>query len=133
MQDIQSLHICGLDPERPARIRKEPYIDLYFKLSMKAPEAWCDAFNDSLKNASFPAKIKPKEGLFIDTWVRKPEDIPALFQRLKAGVATATQNHLKRIDEANRALRLATPTLQDSAEQRMLDQVLAELDFDPTE
>ncbi len=133
MQDIQSLHICGIDPERPPRIRKEPYIDLRFKLSMKAPEAWCDAFNDALKNASFPAKVNPKDGLFIDTWVRKPQEIPALFQRLKLGVSTATQSHLKRIDDANRAQRLATPTLQDSTEQRLLDQILADLVFDTPE
>lgn len=133
MQDIQQLCIFGLDEMRPPRVRKEPYIDLHFKLSDKAPAAWCEVFNDTLKNAAFPAKIEPDDGLFIDTWVRKPEEVPAALERLKQGVKAATQTYLEKIREANRVALQTPDTPEETGEQGRLNQILAQLDFEPSQ
>lgn len=129
MFDIKQLHICGLDEMRPPRIRKEPYIDLYFKLSEKAPAQWCEIFNDATKSGEFSVKIDPKVGLFIDTWVRKPEEIPLALQRIQQGVAMSIDLYLQQIRDAQQAERDRAVTPEDIGEQGKLNQILAQLDF----
>ncbi|MGB1556891.1 MAG: hypothetical protein ACPHCJ_03825 [Oceanococcaceae bacterium] len=130
MQDITQLHISGLDDSRPPRLRKEPYIDLYFTLSEKAPSAWCDLFNESLKRGGVPARVDPDAGQFIETWVRKPEEVPAALLRLKQGVKTTTETYLARLLAAREAERQRSKKPEDSGEQGRLNQILSELNFD---
>ena len=37
MEGISDIRISGMDENRPPRIGKEPYINLYFRLVHKAP------------------------------------------------------------------------------------------------
>lgn len=83
MEGISDIRIVGLDERRPPRIRKEPYINLFFKLSHEAPADWCQCFNSLLAKHGSTPKIKPDEGLFIETWVRKPGEIEAHLELLK--------------------------------------------------
>ena len=70
MEGISDIRISGIDEMRPPRIRKEPYINLYFKLIHKAPKDWCEDFNHLVAKGDYPVKIEPNTGLFIETWVR---------------------------------------------------------------
>ena len=67
MKGISDLRIIGIDERRPPIIRKEPYIDLYFKLSHQAPADWCNDFNALLSKHPSAPKINPKEGLYIES------------------------------------------------------------------
>ena len=91
MEGISDIQIIGIDDKRPPRIRKEPYIDLFFRLSHQAPGDWCSIFNVLLGKHASNAKIKVKEGLFIEAWVQKPEDIPLLLALLKDKVAECSR------------------------------------------
>ena len=70
MEGISDIKITGIDEKRPPVIRKEPYIDIFFKLSHQAPADWCKDFNALLSNHPTAPKIKEKEGLYIEGWVR---------------------------------------------------------------
>jgi len=49
VEGISDLRITGIDERRPPMIRNVSYIDIYFKLSHKAPADWCKAFNTLLR------------------------------------------------------------------------------------
>ena len=70
MEGISDIKIIGVDETRPPIIRKEPYIDIFFKLSHQAPSDWCSDFN-SLK-AKHPSceKIK-KKAEYVNLSVRQ--------------------------------------------------------------
>lgn len=130
MEGISDIRISGIDATRPPRIRKEPYINLYFKLSHKAPAKWCDDFNTLVSKGEYSAKIEPKEGVFIDTWVRKVDEVEPAFERLKAAVATCTLGYIARMEaEANAAVREGGGPLADDGEQGRLNRILADLKF----
>jgi len=67
---------------------KEPYINLFFKRLHQAPEKWCEDFNQLVAKGKYPARINPAAGLFIETWVRKPDEIEAALALLKQAVRT---------------------------------------------
>lgn len=87
MEGISDLRIIGIDEKRPPKIRKEPYIDVIFKLSHQAPGDWCDDFNALLAKHPATPKIKEKEGLYIEAWVRSPDEIVAFLELLNAKVS----------------------------------------------
>lgn len=124
--------IAGIDENRPPKIHKEPYIDLYFKLSSKAPPAWCTDFNDALAKHPSSPKVKPEEGLFIETWVRKSEDIAAHLKFLKLAVLECNRRYAEklRINREN-AAKAGDALKQGLGEQGRLNQIISELDFTP--
>ena len=131
MEGISDIKIVALDPRRPPVIRKEPYLDLYFELSHKVPEDWSADFNELAAKKKLAAKIKPDEGLFIETWVRGPDDIIAHLEALKAKVAECNENYIAKIalrrgqeDDENALLASGT------GEQGRLNRIIAGLDFD---
>jgi hypothetical protein len=131
MEGISEIRITGIDETRPPRIRKAPYIDLYFRLSHKAPKAWCENYNQLLEKKKYPIKIHPEEGLFIETWVRKPEEIPALVDLLKSTVTACSEQYIARIEaEALAAAAKSGVKLGDEGEQGRLNRIIAELNFD---
>lgn len=134
MEGISDIKIIGIDDKRPPIIRKEPYIDVYFKLSHQAPVIWCKDFNAILSKHPSTPRINEKEGLYIDTWVRKPDEIIQLLDRLKETVVECTRLYIERVelsmrnsDDANALL-----TQQGSGEQGRLNRIIAELDFSDT-
>ena len=69
MSDIKDIKVIGFDNDRPPRIRKEAYIDLYFQLSQKAPLDWCEDFNALGRRVNPSPKIDKNKGLHIETYV----------------------------------------------------------------
>ncbi|HKK05089.1 MAG TPA: hypothetical protein VKA50_04505 [Gammaproteobacteria bacterium] len=131
MEGISDIRIAGIDDRRPPIIRKEPYIDIFFKLSHQAPADWCREFNNlAAKHPSSP-RMKETEGLIIETWVRTPDEIVPLLDRLKDLVAQCTRQYIERIEESARQTGEANASLaHESGEQGRLNRILAGLDFD---
>ncbi len=128
MEGISDIKITGIDAKRPPRILKEPYINLYFVLSHKAIAGWCTDFNRLGATYPFPAKIDEKEGLYIETWVRRIDEIEPQLARLKASVQECSVAYIARIESATAAGIVSTSA--ESAEQMRLNAVIAGLPFD---
>ena len=130
MEGISDIKISSIDEMRPPRILKEPYINLYFKLTHKAPKKWCEDFNHLVAKGDYPVKIEPTTGLFIETWVRKPEEIEKAFEGLKRAVSTCKEEYIANIlVEANAAADMSGAP-EDSKEQARLNKIIAGLNFD---
>jgi len=130
MEGISDIKISGIDEMRPPKIRKEPYINLFFKLIHKAPSDWCDHFNHLVAKRKYPVKINPTDGLFIETWVRKPDEIEPALAGLKKAVSQCNQEYIARLlAEANNATASQDETV-DTGEQGKLNRIVAGLDFD---
>ncbi|HEX9663832.1 MAG TPA: hypothetical protein VGB27_16210 [Candidatus Binatia bacterium] len=130
MEGISDIKIAGIDEKRPPRIRKEPYIDLCFRLAHKAPVDWCHDLIDFQVKAGSPVKIDTKECLFIETWVRTPDEIVAHLQTLKKAVAQCNARYIEKIEARERNRdgdidRLA----QEAGPQGQLNRIIAALDF----
>ncbi len=128
MEGISDIRIIGIDQKRPPRILKEPYINLYFVLSHKAIADWCSDFNRLGTKYSFPARIDEKEGLYVETWVRRIEEIEPQLTRLKATVQACSVAYISRIETASAAG--GTSTSGESPEQVRLNAAIAALVFD---
>ncbi len=134
MEGISDIKIIGIDEKRPPIIRKEPYIDIVFKLSHQAPTDWCNVFNTLLSKHPSKPKIKDKEGIYIEAWVKNPDEIVALLTLLKAKVAECTRVYIERIELITRTAGDANTALaQGTGEQGRLNRIIAALDFDEPE
>ena len=88
MNAINDIKIISIDETRPPQVRKEAYIDVFFKLSMKAPEDWCDEFNALGRKINPAVKINSKNGIIIDAWVKNMNDLPNHLEKIKQKVNT---------------------------------------------
>ena len=130
MEGISDIKISGIDEMRPPQIRKEPYINLFFKLIHKAPKDWCELFNHLVAKREYSIKIDPANGLFIETWVRKPDEIESVLAALKKAVSQCNQEYIARIlDEANTAAGVQDHP-GNKGEQGKLNQIVAGLNYD---
>jgi hypothetical protein len=131
VEGISDIRIAGMDENRPPRLRKEPYINLYFRLSHKAPHDWCEGFNDLLMKHEYAPKINAEEGLYIETWVRNPDEIAGLFQVLNEKVTECTAQYIEKIALSKRASDSDNDLLQKEGggEQGRLNRIIAGLDF----
>ena len=130
MEGISDIKISGIDEMRPPQIRKEPYINLFFKLIHKAPRDWCDHFNHLVVKWEYSIKIDPASGLFIETWVRKPDEIETALAGLKKAVSQCNQEYIARfLAEANSAAGMQDNP-DDTGEQGKLNQIVAGLNYD---
>jgi hypothetical protein len=68
MSSFEEIRIISIDEARPPRVRKEAYIDLFFKLSHKAPLDWCEEFNALGRQINPAAKIDIPRQKSIKTW-----------------------------------------------------------------
>lgn len=131
MEGISDLRIVGIDELRPPVIRKAPYIDIFFKLSHKAPADWCNALNSLLHKQSTAPKIKESEGLYIEAWVRTPDEIIPFLSMLKEKILDCNRQYIERIELAANKAGMANASLsQEAGEQGRLNKIIAELDFD---
>jgi hypothetical protein len=131
LEGISDIRIIGIDKKRPPRVRKEPYIDLFFMLSHQAPKKWCEDFNKLVKDLVPPVKINENEGIFIDAYVRDMSHIPAHLDKIKKRIATCNEQYIQSIrqrelDEATRNTSLDGA----SGEQGKLNAIVAALKFD---
>lgn len=130
MEGISDIKIISIDEKRPPIIRKEPYIDIFFKLSHKAPVDWCKDFNALLSKHPTTPRVNEKEGLYISAWVRTPDEIVALLGQLKTSVADCTRAYIERIQLSQRNENEEnTLAQQGGGEQQRLNQIVAALDF----
>jgi hypothetical protein len=131
MSTIKDIKIIGIDPERPPMIRKEAYVDLYFKLSVKAPIEWCEDFNKLGNQLNPSAKIKPAEGLFIETYVRDVTSIQAQLDKLKAKIKACSEEYLAREQRRLVALAAQRGDLEGrTPKQVQLDAIIAGLRYE---
>ena len=129
MEGISDIKISGIDEMRPPRIRKEPYINLFFKLIHKAPRGWCEQFNSLVAKHEYPAKIDLDGGLYIETWVRKPDEIEPALAGLKMAVSQCNRDYIALLlAEANSAAAMDDKS-GDTGEQGKLNLIIAGLDF----
>lgn len=131
MEGISDIKIIGIDEKRPPLIRKEPYIDLFFKLSHQAPNDWCRDFNALLARHPATPKIVEKEGLYIEGWVRTPDEISDFLDLLKQTVTECTRQYIERIELVARAASSASEQQHEElGEQGRLNRIIAALEFD---
>ena len=131
MEGISDIKIIGIDEKRPPMIRKEPYIDLFFKLSHQAPVDWCKDFNSLMSKQPGTPKIDAKQGLYIESWVKTPDEIVTHLEQLKAKVAQCSDEYIERIELAARNAVGANASLsEETGEQGRLNRIIAALDFD---
>ena len=130
MEGISDIRIVGIDEARPPKIRKEPYIDIAFRLSHQAPVEWCKDFNNMLSKHPSNANIVEKDGLFIETWVRTPDDIVPLLEHLISSVDQCTQEYITRIEASlQQSSNKNTSGDEETGEQGRLNRIIASLDF----
>ncbi len=130
MEGISDIRIASIDEKRPPRIRREPYIDLCFRLTHKAPIEWCHDFIDSQSKASFPSKIDTNECLYIETWVRTQEEIVPHFQNLKKAVAECNARYIAKVEASERDRDGDVDALaKEAGPQGQLNRIIAGLNF----
>lgn len=130
MEGISDIKIVGIDEKRPPRVRKEPYIDLFFKLSHKAPPAWCADFNALISDQKSVGKINAVEGLYIEAWVRAMEDIPKLLVLLRKAVEECTSRYIANILQREQAGVEKNEQGEVGGEQGRLNKIIAELKYE---
>ncbi|WP_144394143.1 hypothetical protein [Pleionea sediminis] len=132
MKGISDLKLVGIDASRPPVIRKEPYIELYFKLNQEAPLDWLKEFNDFVKNGPYPIKIKPDDSSTIETWVRTSAEVKPAFNEIKNAVHTCIKTYVDRALAQKQTEQVETG-VSLSKEQLELNKIIESLDFDQEE
>ena len=131
MNAIEDIKIIGFDPARPPRVRKEAYIDLYFQLSQKPPEEWCDDFNNMGRSITPSPKIKKENSEFIDSYVNDMSYIASHLEAIKQILIDCTEQYVEKIRQREAALAASNAALQgEEGEQNRLNQIVASLNFD---
>jgi hypothetical protein len=131
LEDIRDIKIVGIDEKRPPRIRKEPYIDLFFRLSHKAPKKWCQDFNKLAKDLVPPVKIDDNEGIFIDAYVRDMDNIALQLDKIKRKITLCNEQYIEEIRQRELAENTRNVLLfAEEGEQGKLNKIIAALGFD---
>lgn len=131
MEDIRDIKIVGIDEKRPPRVRKEPYIDLFFRLSHQAPKRWCQDFNKLAKDLVPPVRIDDSEGIYIDAYVRDMDNIALHLDKIKAKIALCNEQYIEEIRQRELAENTRNGLLlAEAGEQGKLNKIIAELRFD---
>ena len=131
MSSFEEIRITGLDPDRPPKVRKESYIDLFFKLSTEAPLDWCEDFNALGRQLNPAAKIGKTTADCIDTYTNNMEKIHSQLDEIKQTVKDCNEQYLEKIKQKAMALAASNAALQgQGGEQDKLNQIIAALAFD---
>ena len=131
MNAISDLKIIGIDPQRPPQVRKEAYIDLFFKLSHQAPSDWCEDFNKLGHQIEHSAKIDKHKGMVIETWIRNMEEIPQHLDIIKKKIDQCNEQYLEKIRQKELAAQARiTSTDNKDVRQNRLNAIIAALNFD---
>jgi len=131
VEGISDIKIVGIDDRRPPVIRKQPYIDIIFKLSHQAPADWCSDFNSLLSKHPSAPKIDKIEGLYIEGWVRSPDAVVEFLEQMKIKVTECTQQYIERIELSARNSGDENALLaKETGEQGRLNKIIAGLDFE---
>ncbi|CAK0760713.1 conserved hypothetical protein [Gammaproteobacteria bacterium] len=130
MKGISDIKIIGVDEKRPPIIRKEPYIDLYLRLSHEAPSDWCEQFNKLAQRMVPQVKIDGK-GIFIETYVREMNQVVDHFESIKKIVLACNNQYIELIQQMQVAADKKNSDLQgEGGQQGKLNAIIANLKFD---
>ena len=130
MKNIEDLKIVGIDSSRPPLIRKEPYIDLVFKLSDRASKEWCQTFNSLFPNIEYSVKIDLIDCLYIETWTRTMDEIPEHLKLLQEKVSECNQIYIDRQIELERVTNSQNSKINHAdGPQGQLNDIIANLQF----
>lgn len=130
MQDINNIKIVGIDNDRPPKMRKEAYIDLFFKLSEKAPLDWCDDFNTLGLRMNPAVKIAKNDGIYIEAWVRDMKDIAPQLEKIQQKILDCNEQYIEKDRQKKLAMLAAnTDTSGANSKQVELNQIVADLIF----
>mgnify|MGYP006883062480 CR=1 FL=1 len=131
MNSIDSIKIVSIDDKRPPMVRKEDYIDLFFKLSQEPPSDWCDDFNSLGHQLEPIVKIDKRNVLILETWIRDMSQIPEHFKNIKQKIIICNEQYLEKIKQKELAalVKNAAQSGQDGA-QNKLNLIMASLDYD---
>jgi hypothetical protein len=131
MQDIKDIKIIGIDEDRPPMVRKEAYVDLYFKLSKKAPVDWCEDFNILGHQITPPVKINPANGIFVETYVRDVNQIQEHLNKIKDKIKLCIEKFLEKERQKQLALAEKSANLHGtSSKQDELNKIIAQLNYE---
>lgn len=130
MSTFEEIKIMGIDGKRPPRVRKEAYIDLFFKLSRKAPLEWCEDFNALGRQIDPGAKIDKNAGDCIDTYVNHMDNIQSQLNEIKQTLIDCNEQYQEKIRQRELAEAASNATLlgQDG-EQLKLNEIISELRY----
>jgi len=131
MQDINNIKIVGIDNDRPPKIRKEAYIDLFFKLSEKAPLDWCEDFNTLSLRMNPAVKIAKNDGLCVEAWVRDMNDIAPQLEKIKQKILDCNEQYIEKARQKQLAMLAANSSGSSAAnsKQLKLNEIVAALNF----
>jgi len=130
MNSIDDIKIVGFDDARPPRVRKEAYIDLFFKLSHKAPTDWCEDFNSLGRQLNPSPKIDINRGECIDSYVNDMEQIAPHLEQVKKAIIDCNQRFMEKLRQKELALAASNADLRgQDGEQYRLNQIVDALDF----
>ena len=131
MTQFNEIKIISIDANRPPRVRKESYIDLFYQLSEDAPEEWCEDFSGFGRHVNPLAKVEKGSRCFIGTYVNDMDSIPAHFEQIKQAVTDCNMQYLEKIRQRELALAKDNANLQEEdGLQFKLNEIIASLDFD---
>ncbi len=130
MQAINDIKIVSIDDERPPMIRKEAYIDLFFKLSTKAPLDWCEDFNVLGRQIEPGVKIEKNSGLYVEAWVKGMNDIAPHLESIKQNILDCNEQYIEKARQKQLALLAANAgEVGKDSEQFKLNEIIADLKF----
>jgi hypothetical protein len=131
VNSISDTKIIGIDGDRPPRVRKEAYIDLFFRLSDKVPKAWSEDFNALGRHMKPSPKININSGECIETYVNNMDAIAQHLNDIKEIVVECNSKYQAKLDEEARELAASKASLQEGdGEQHRLNEIIAALDFE---
>lgn len=130
MPEQKNLSIIGIDEKRPPRVRKEHYIDIFYRLSQKASGEWCDIFNTLSKQLVPPAKINKSEGIYIEAYVRDMNLLQDHLDKIKKNITESNERLATAVRKRNEAITKENAGESDDGdEQRRLNAIVASLHF----
>ena len=131
MSSFEEVKIIGFDPERPPIMRKESYIDLFFKLSQTAPLDWCEEFNALGRRINPSAKIDKNTRDCIDTYINDMDKISSHLNAIKQTVIECNAKHMEKIHQKELALAANNAAVKgQGGEQHRLNQIISGIKFD---
>ena len=131
MQDVKEIKIIGIDSKRPPILRKEPYIDLVFELSVPTSKQWNEDFIGLFNNSEVRPKIDATKSLFIQTWTRTMVEIPEHVELLKTKVIECNQIASDRQAAVDLLAMSGSKSVEGAGgPQGQLNAIIASLNFD---
>jgi hypothetical protein len=131
VNSISDTKIIGIDKDRPPRVRKEAYIDLFFRLSNKVPKVWSEEFNALGRHMKPSPKININSGECIETYVNNMDAIAQHLNEVKEIVTECNKIIQAKMDEEARELAASKASLHgEEGEQHRLNEIITALNFE---